>query len=198
MGGFSFYFWFGFDHILDIAGYDHMLFLIALCAVYTLDQWRQILVLVTAFTIGHSLTLALAALDWISLPSALIEFLIALTIFLTACYNLFFTPEKLTGKRVKGNYLMALFFGLIHGMGFSNQFKALIGSDDSIVSILFPFNLGIEFGQILFVGLILFNAYVIIGKMNVPFRNWKYFLSLFAGNISIYLMITRLPAVFAD
>ncbi|MEL6673195.1 MAG: HupE/UreJ family protein [Bacteroidota bacterium] len=191
MNSFSFYLQFGFTHILDLAGYDHMLFLLALCAIYRFAQWKKVLIMVTAFTIGHSLTLALAALDIIQLPGALIEFLIAFTIFLTAIYNLYFSPEEVGNKNPRPTYLMALGFGLIHGMGFSNQFKALIGTEESIVPILFPFNLGIELGQIMFVGIILLNAHVLMDKLGLAFKTWKFGLSLLAANIAIYLMLTR-------
>ena len=192
MDTFSFYFNFGFEHILDWQGYDHMLFLVALCALYQLKQWKQVLVLVTAFTIGHSLTLALAATDIITIPSEIIEFLIALTIFLTAAYNLFIVRDKLTPSKIEINYFMALFFGFIHGMGFSNQFKALLGQDDSIVSILFPFNLGIEVGQILFVIGIMLLGGLLVEIIKLPFKYWQTGLSIIAGVLAFYMMMQRI------
>ena len=124
MGSFGFYVELGFKHITDFAGYDHMLFLVALCAIYRIQQWKSILVLVTAFTIGHCITLVLSSLDIFTIPSRIIEFLIPVTIFLTAINNII-GSNRLEGRlRMQKNYLMALFFGLIHGMGFSNYFKA--------------------------------------------------------------------------
>ena len=169
-----------------------MLFLLALCAIYQVQEWKKVLILVTAFTIGHSLTLALAAMEILHFPGAVIEFLIALTIFLTALYNLFWSPDQIEKSRPRINYYMALGFGLIHGLGFSNQFKALLGSEESIVPILLPFNLGIELGQIVIVLVILFNAYVLLTKLKLPFTIWKYGLSLLAANFAIYMMLTRL------
>ena len=192
MDTFSFYFTFGFEHILDWQGYDHMLFLLALCALYQLKQWKQVLVLVTAFTVGHSLTLALAATDIITIPAEIIEFLIALTIFLTAVYNLFIVRDKLTPSKIEINYFMALFFGFIHGMGFSNQFKALLGQDDSIIAILFPFNLGIEVGQILFVIGIMLLGGLLVEVIRMPFRYWQTGLSVVAGLMAVYMMAQRI------
>lgn len=193
MDSFIFYLEFGFTHILDIAGYDHMLFLLALCAIYRFRDWKRVLILITAFTIGHSVTLAAAALDIIKIPGEIIEFLIAFTIFLTALFNLTLAKEDLLSQsQVRINYAMALIFGFIHGMGFSNQFKALIGQEESIVPILFPFNLGIEFGQILFVIGIMLIGGLLVEKLKVPFKYWKYGLSAIAGILAVYMMSQRI------
>src|SRR5712671_4887226 len=120
MGEFPLYFGLGREHILDyVNGYDHILFVLALCAVYLVHDWKKILILVTAFTIGHSITLALATLSIITVNAGRIEFLIPLTIFVTAIANLFRKEEALNQKPIQINYFFALFFGLIHGMGFS-------------------------------------------------------------------------------
>jgi len=193
MDNFLFYLEFGFTHILDLAGYDHMLFLLALCALYRLKNWKQVLILVTAFTIGHSITLAAAALDIIKFPGELIEFLIALTIFLTAAVNIVMAKdEELNPQQLKINYGMALIFGFIHGMGFSNQFKALLGMEESIVPILLPFNLGIELGQILFVVVIMLLAGLFVERLKIPFKYWKYGLSVIAGAFALYMMSQRI------
>ena len=109
----------GFQHILDLDGYDHILFIVALCAVYSIAHWKKVLILVTAFTIGHSVTLALSALDAVVFPSEIIEFLIPLTIFVTAVLNV--VNKKENRRMVRYNYLLALFFGFIHGLGFSSS-----------------------------------------------------------------------------
>jgi HupE / UreJ protein len=110
MSEFQLYFILGKDHILDYAhGYDHILFVLALCAIYVVRDWKQILILVTAFTIGHSVTLALSTLNIISVNASLIEFLIPLTIFITAVSNLFRREESITHVRVQANYFFALF-----------------------------------------------------------------------------------------
>ena len=122
---FSTYLELGFDHILDMKGYDHILFVIVLCAVYKVSEWKKILILVTAFTVGHSVTLAMSALNVVSFKAEIIEFLIPLTILITALYNVL--EKKKSHLNINWNYVMALFFGFIHGLGFSNYFKALLG-----------------------------------------------------------------------
>lgn len=189
MHPFHFYLELGFKHISDLAGYDHILFLVALCAIYQIKQWRNVLILVTAFTIGHSVTLLLASLDILTIPSSIIEFLIPVTILLTALHNVItkHTGEKTT--KMNSNYLMALFFGFIHGMGFSNYFKALLMESSSIVTPLLGFNIGLELGQLLVVFIIVGIAYVFLNLLAVKHRDWNVFISGIAAGISILLMI---------
>jgi len=185
MGSFGFYIKLGFDHISDFAGYDHMLFLVALCAIYRLQQWKSILVLVTAFTIGHSVTLVLSSLDIVTIPSNIIEFLIPVTIFLTALNNVIGSNPAENGTKMKKNYAMALFFGFIHGMGFSNYFKALLMDASSVAMPLLGFNIGIELGQILVVFFIVGVAYLFTDKAGVKHRDWNLFISGAAAGISL-------------
>jgi len=148
---FSMYLNLGIEHITDLNGYDHILFLMALSAVYLLTDWKKVLILVTAFTIGHSLTLALATLKIITVPVDLIEFLIPVTIFISA-FSDFFYKKKINEKKIHHfKYSLAMFFGLIHGMGFSNYLISLLGSESNIVMPLFAFNLGLELGQIIII-----------------------------------------------
>jgi HupE / UreJ protein len=192
MSEFELYFVLGKDHILDYAnGYDHILFVVALCAIYMIGDWKKILILVTAFTIGHSITLALATLSLISIRASLVEFLIPLTIFITAIFNLFRTEELVDNKRIQTNYVLALFFGLIHGMGFSNYLKALLGKDQSIVTQLFAFNLGLEFGQIIIVGIFLALSFIVIELAGVARRDWKMIISSAIAGIALILMKDR-------
>lgn len=194
MSEFQLYFLLGKDHILDYAnGYDHILFVVALCAIYVLRDWRHILILVTAFTVGHSFTLALATLGLISVNSSWIEFLIPLTIFITAVSNLFIREQSGTGGRTWWNYGFALFFGLIHGMGFSNYLRTLLGKDQSIVMQLFAFNLGLEFGQIIIVGFFLGVSFIAINLAGANRRDWKMVISSAIAGIAIILMKDRLP-----
>ena len=132
MNPFKFYLKLGFEHISNLNGYDHILFLIVLCAVYRIQQWKKILILVTAFTIGHSITLALVSFDLFNISSGIIKFLIPTTIFITALNNVMGSNLKGEYANMSKNYFMALFFGLIHGMDFSNYFKALILDKSSI------------------------------------------------------------------
>jgi len=183
---FSTYFELGFDHILDIKAYDHILFIVALCAIYTVSQWRKILLLVTAFTVGHCITLVLSGLQIVSVNSDVIEFLIPLTIIITAAGNVL---QKRTYSRLRWYYILALFFGLIHGLGFSNYFKALLGKDDNIVSVLLPFNLGVEAGQIVIVAIIMLIAWIVLDVFKVNQREWTLFISGAAAGVAAMLMI---------
>ena len=168
----------GFEHISDIKAYDHILFIVALCAIYTLKEWKHVLILVTAFTIGHSVTLALASLDVVKFPSNVVEFLIPVTIFLTALFNLRqkdATAEMISSRKmVNLNYLLALFFGLIHGMGFSNFLRSSLmpGKESQLVQQLFAFNVGIELGQIMIVLIILGLSFIALNLMKVNRRDW--------------------------
>lgn len=187
---FSIYLDLGFDHILDIQGYDHILFLIALCALYTIKEWKHILILVTAFTIGHSITLAMSALHIIQVNAKLIEVLIPVTIFLAAAYNVWSNPSP--GKRWRPNYILALFFGFIHGMGFSNYFKALLGQEADIVLPLFAFNLGVELGQLCIVGGIILINYLLVNVLQLRQRIWTLAVSGIAAALAIFMIIERI------
>ena len=181
----------GFQHISDLAGYDHILFLLALCAVYSIDQWRRLFILVTAFTVGHSITLALASFGWVVIPSHIIEFLIPVTILITAIRNVAVpTSDQLTDDQgnMIGHYLVALCFGFIHGMGFSNYFRALMMDSSSITIPLLGFNLGIEIGQLLVVSIIVIVASMVVKFAQVKHRDWNLFISGAAAGISIVLM----------
>ena len=188
MGQFGTYFQLGYEHILDIAGYDHILFVVALCAIYQIQDWKKILILVTAFTIGHSITLALSTLELISFRSDIIEFLIPVTIFITAFTNLL-KRHSSAPKKLNSNYFFALFFGLIHGLGFSNYLKSLLGREQSILTPLLAFNLGLELGQILIVLFFIVTSFVFVGLFNVSKRDWLLVISSAVAGIAITMMI---------
>jgi hypothetical protein len=191
MSLFELYFTLGMQHIADIEGYDHILFLLVLCAVYSISEWKRVLVLVTAFTLGHSLTLVLATLDLFRVNTDLIEFLIPLTIFITALSNLMGAKKKTTLLRVR--YGAALFFGLIHGLGFSNYLRILLGSEKSLVIPLLSFNLGIEAGQILIVLAIMLVTLFLVNVLKYSRHDWHVVLSGAGLGISLILMIERFP-----
>ncbi len=192
MSEFALYFGLGKDHILDyINGYDHIMFVLALCAVYVVKDWKKILILVTSFTIGHSITLALSTFRIISVKTELIEFLIPLTIFITAGSNLFRKEESTGGKNIQINYWFALLFGLIHGLGFSNYLKAMLGKDHSILSQLLAFNLGLELGQIIVVALFLGLSYISVDIFRTSRRDWKMVISSAIAGIAFILMKDR-------
>jgi len=192
---FSLYLQLGFEHIADPTAYDHIVFIIALCAIYQIRELKKVAILVTAFTIGHSITLALAALDIVRFPQEVIEFLIPVTILITSIYNvakkdISAEERELTFNRnININYLFALFFGLIHGMGFSNFFKSLLGEELSIVKPLFAFNVGIEIGQLIIVIVLLGISYVAMDLIKIKQKSWATFVSGAAAGIAITLMI---------
>lgn len=189
MSVFSVYFVEGKDHILDYAnGYDHILFVIALCALYISRDWKRVLILITAFTIGHSITLALSTLEIVSVKSELVEFLIPLTIFITAVSNLFKDENTIGSRPMQMNYFYALFFGLIHGLGFSGYLRAIIGRDRSIFTQLLAFNLGLEFGQLVIVLLFMSLCFILVDLFGVSRRDWKMVISSAVAGIALILM----------
>ena len=189
MSEFQAYFEVGMKHILDYKnGYDHIIFVVALCALYLTREWRQILILVTAFTIGHSITLALSTLRIISVKVELIEFLIPLTIFITAVSNLFKNESNLTGRSVQMNYFLAGLFGLIHGLGFSYYLRAMLGRDETIVTQLLAFNLGLEFGQLVIVAIFMAAAFILVDLFGLNRRDWKMVISSAIAGIALVLM----------
>ncbi|MFD2522131.1 HupE/UreJ family protein [Emticicia soli] len=184
----------GYQHITDINGYDHILFVVALCAIYRIKDWKKILILVTAFTIGHSVTLALAALNVIEYSTELIEFLIPVTIIFTCITNLFHKSsdsvldiEKFSPIR----YVLALGFGLIHGMGFSNYLRSLLGKDENIIPQLLAFNIGLEFGQVLIVAIIMAISFLVLEGFKVRKHLWNLVLSSFVAGVAFKLMTEK-------
>jgi len=191
MSEFPFYVKQGINHITDIQGFDHMLFIVSLCAVYKVSQWRNVLVLITAFTIGHSVTLALTALNVIKVNRELVELLIPVTILFTCVYNII-KPEK-SKKLISVNYFFALFFGLIHGMGFSNFFKAMMmGISDNIIVPLLAFNLGIEIGQLMIIAVFTVVLFAFTGILKVRHRDWVLFVSGVGAGLAAELIIKGL------
>ncbi len=197
MDEFLIYLRLGFDHITDPRGYDHILFVVALCSIYTLRQWRRVLILVTAFTLGHSITLALATLQLIHYSTAFVELLIPITILITAVTNFFYvapTTERQIreAKNSPFRYGLAGFFGLIHGMGFSNYLRSLLGHESSIVKPLLAFNLGLELGQLVIVSIILGIGYVVIDRLKARRHNWNMIISGIVTGMAISLILDRI------
>jgi hypothetical protein len=188
---FLFYFKLGWSHIVSLDALDHQLFILALVAVYTTRHLKQILILVTAFTIGHSVTLALSVFDVIRFSSRWVEFLIPCTIFITALFNLF-RKEKIQ-KKVALNYYLALIFGLIHGMGFANSVRMILAKDQNIGWGLFGFNLGLEVGQVVFVILILAVSWSILNLFKTKRRDWIIFVSSAVFALALQMAIQRIP-----
>jgi HupE / UreJ protein len=188
----------GFKHISDIAAYDHILFIVALCAIYQISEWKKVLILVTAFTIGHSITLALAVFGMISFPQKTIELLIPVTIFVTCLYNIIRSnidkADSVFNKNININYFFAMFFGLIHGMGFSNFLKAMLmpGEESQLIKQLFAFNIGIELGQLLIVAIILIVSFVALNLIKIKQNYWNIGLSTIVGLMAVKLFVEQL------
>ncbi|MHA7130352.1 HupE/UreJ family protein [Algoriphagus namhaensis] len=188
MNSFQLYFKLGVQHILDLQGFDHILFVLALCAVYVARDWKKILWLVTFFTVGHSVTLALATFKVVTVNSDLIEFLIPVTIAITA-FSSILKPKPNTSRGFQFAYGYALFFGLIHGLGFSNYLRQLLGSEASIWQPLLAFNLGLELGQVVIVGIYLAITSILVGLAGVKRREWTLIISAFVLGIALMLML---------
>ena len=191
MGDFGFYLREGFYHITDWKGYDHILFVMALCLPYFLKDWKQVLALITAFTIGHSVTLALSVFNKILVPSTWIEFLIPVTIMITAIGNVKQTNPQ--PKKIQLRYISALIFGLIHGMGFSNYLKSMMGKSENIITQLLAFNIGLELGQLLIVLAVLIVSFIFVRLLNMKQREWTVFISGGIFGISFIMALERLP-----
>lgn len=191
MGNFNFYFTEGWEHIISKEALDHILFIVALGIIYTLKQWKQVLILVTAFTIGHSVTLVLSTLDIIRFPSEWTEFLIPCTIVLTAFMNFF--QKDFTTRSIRINYFLALLFGFIHGMGFANTIRMMLARDQDLGWSLFAFNVGLEAGQIVLVTVLLLLTYLIVDLLKVKRRWWVILISAIVLVWSLKIALERIP-----
>jgi hypothetical protein len=191
MQDFLFYFKLGWEHIISLDALDHQLFIAALAAIYILKDWKQVLILVTAFTIGHSLTLALSVMDVVRFSSKWIEFLIPCTIVITAFSNLF--VKEFTRKMMRINYFLALLFGLIHGMGFANSLRPMLASDQGIGWSLFGFNVGLEAGQVVMVTILLVVSKIVLDILKVGRREWVIFLSSAVFAVALKMALERIP-----
>lgn len=190
MNDFIFYFKMGLFHVLDFKAYDHILFLIVLAVVYQFKQWTKVLWLITLFTIGHSITLALSAYGILNVRADLIEFLIPLTIFITGLMNVLTAKKASVGKENQ-NLFFALFFGLIHGLGFSNYFKIMIGKTSDKFLPLLDFALGVEVAQIIIVlGILLIGA-LVQSIFSVNRRDWILIMSSIVIGFALQMMFDR-------
>ena len=181
----------GLFHVLDWNAYDHVLFLIALAVVYDFKNWKSILWLISLFTIGHTITLILAAYKVVSVSSSWIEFLIPVTIIITALVNIFYAGNTAKQAKTNTNLFFALFFGLIHGLGFSGYFRMLVGSSSTKFLSLLEFALGIEFAQILIVIVILILGFVFQKIFRFSKRDWVLIISSI-GFSHLYSILSQL------
>ncbi|MEY4552316.1 MAG: hypothetical protein RL099_644 [Bacteroidota bacterium] len=180
----------GFNHIANLSGMDHILFVAALCIRYQLSDWKKWLVLITAFTIGHSVTLVLSVFNYLDFATNWIEFLIPVTILITSISNMFVKKFSFNNK-FPVIYFFALFFGLIHGLGFSFYLKSLLGMQQNIAPALLAFNLGLEIGQILIVMAILVISFIFVTLLKAPRRDIILIVSGGILTLSLQMAIER-------
>jgi len=194
---FQTYFELGFRHIFNLQAYDHIVFLLALCAPYVLRDWRRVVALVTSFTVGHSITLALATLGLVQYSPALVETLIPITILLTCLLNLLRAgranarqtlprPEPVVLALPN---LLAATFGLVHGLGFSSYLRELLGRQSRPVLELFAFNVGVEVGQLVIVAIILLLGILVLRGLGASRRDWVLVVSGAAAGIAAVLLL---------
>ena len=169
-------FWFnikyGTSHVLDINAYDHVLFLIVLTLPYIFKDWKRVLLLATMFTLGHTLSLMLAAYGIVTIAANVIEFLIPVTILVMASFNVFKAGKGAQKEKLGVLFFLTLFFGLIHGLGFAREFRLLVGKSDNKFATLLEFALGIELAQVIVVFLVLFLGYLIQTIFRFSKRDW--------------------------
>ena len=190
MSQFWIYFQIGLKHVLDIHAYDHVLFLIALTVPYTFKDWKRILLLVTVFTVGHTLALVLSVFGIIAVKVSLVEFLIPITILITAFYHLFTAGKATKNDGLNLIFFVTLFFGIIHGLGFSNYFKTILGG--SATSKLLPlgeFALGIEAAQLVVVFVVLLLSYIVQTVFRFSKRDWALVMSAFIIGVVIPMIV---------
>jgi hypothetical protein len=191
MNDFKLYFGLGTDHILTWEAMDHILFVAALCLRYLWKDWKKVAVMVTAFTIGHSVTLALSALNYVHVKREWIEFLIPLTIAVTAINNVLQKNIE-QQKKLPLIYFFALFFGLIHGLAYASSFLDLEGKE-GLVAHLFAFNLGIELAQLIVVAIVLFLSFLLVQLLKISRLGWIRIASLTILAFSLYMAFDRFP-----
>jgi hypothetical protein len=196
MSIFTTYLKLGFLHICSWQATDHLTFLLALCAPYVLADWRRVAILVTSFTVGHSITLALATLGFVGFNASIVETLIPVTIIATALVNMYQVGPTLVRKSRRELPLLwtlpnalAAVFGLIHGLGFSSYLRALLGAQTRPIAELLSFNLGVEAGQLLIVSIMLFTGFMLLRLLGVARRDWILATSSAALGIATLLLL---------
>ena len=187
MSDFWLYFKLGLQHVLDWQAYDHVLFLIVLCASYTFASWKRLLILITLFTVGHTTSLLLGNYDIVSVSGVWIEFLIPVTILVGAIYNIITARKGDVFEKRGLLYLVTIFFGLIHGFGFSSFFKAV--NDESALLPLLEFALGIELAQIIVALIVLVVAHLTQSLIRFNKRDWILIISAVVIGMVIPMLI---------
>jgi uncharacterized membrane protein YidH (DUF202 family) len=190
MSEFWIYFNIGLKHVLNISAYDHVLFLIALAVPYSFKDWRRILILVSLFTVGHTLALVLSVYGQIRANINLVEFVIPITILVVAIFNLFTAGKNNKNESISLIAIVTLFFGIIHGLGFSNYFNSLLpGSSTAKLLPLSEFAIGIEAAQIIVVFIVLILSYIVQTVFRFSKRDWTLVMSAFIIGVIVPLII---------
>ncbi|MES2681598.1 MAG: HupE/UreJ family protein [Bacteroidota bacterium] len=193
----AFWLWFstGIEHILDLKGYDHILFVTLLVLTYCFNKWSRLLMLITAFTVGHSVSLALSVINDLRLHQPIVEFLIALSILLSAIYHLvnYKNPET---QKSYFLYFIVCFFGLIHGLGFSLMLKSMLGTGQNVILPLLYFNLGLEVGQLIIVLFVVVFSLLLAFIYKFPFKIYKLIVVCLIGFISLKISVERFLELF--
>ena len=186
-------FWFnvqyGIHHVLDIKAYDHLLFLIVLTVPYMFKDWKRVLLLVTMFTLGHTVSLILAVYGVVNVKAVVVEFLIPITILIVALFNVFTSGKGAQKEKIGVLFLSTLFFGLIHGLGFAREFKMLLGDSDSKLILLLEFALGIELAQIIIVFAVLLLGYIMQTVFRFNKRDWILVISAIVVGLVIPMIL---------
>ena len=180
---------FGIEHVLDIKGYDHLLFLLVLAIPYVFKDWKRVFLLVTMFTCGHSLSLVMASYGVVSVNGKLVEFLIPITILITAVYNVFTTGKKGRNNKISLLFFTTLFFGLVHGLGFARYLNMLAGQTENKLEILIEFAIGIEIAQVIIVFVVLFLGFLCQTIFRISRRDWIMVISAIVIGLVIPILI---------
>jgi hypothetical protein len=182
---------YGINHVLDINGYDHVLFLMVLTVPYLFKDWKRVFLLVTVFTVGHTLSLILATYGKVSVSGSLVEFLIPVTIFVVALFNVFTAGKGAQKEKIGILFFSTLFFGLVHGLGFARELSILVGRNDNKIVTLLEFALGIEIAQIIIVFVVLFLGYLTQTVFRFTKRDWIMVVSAIVVGLVIPMLINR-------
>ncbi len=180
----------GLKHVLDINAYDHVLFLMALAVPYAFKDWKRVLILVSIFTLGHTVALLLSVFNILMIKASFVEFLIPITILSTALYNIFTSGKASKSDSLSIIGFITLFFGIIHGLGFSNYFKSILpgSSFDKLLPSL-EFALGIELAQIITVLVVLIISYIVQNIFRFSKRDWVLVMSAFIIGVVLPMIV---------
>ena len=191
MSEFWIYLEIGLRHVLDINAYDHVLFLIALTVPYSFKDWKRVLLLVSIFTLGHTLALLLSVFGVIVIKPEFVEFLIPITILITALYNIFTAGKTAKSDNISITGIITLFFGIIHGLGFSNYFKSILSGNpsDKVIPLL-EFALGIELAQIIVVLVVLLISYILQTFFRFSKRDFALVFSAFVAGVVVPMILS--------